>query len=76
MVYFSLKKNPNFINLFTKIILFSKGMKVASFLKKIFIFEKLKILNNIIIIKIGTKTDRELAIGYGRGLQSVNILRN
>ena len=24
----------------------------------------------------GTKTDRELAIGYGRGLQAVNILRN
>jgi farnesyl-diphosphate farnesyltransferase len=24
----------------------------------------------------GTKTDRGLAIGYGRGLQSVNILRN
>jgi len=24
----------------------------------------------------GTKTDRDLAIGYGRGLQSVNILRN
>jgi farnesyl-diphosphate farnesyltransferase len=24
----------------------------------------------------GTKTDRSLAIGYGRGLQSVNILRN
>ena len=23
-----------------------------------------------------TKTDRSLAIGYGRGLQSVNILRN
>ncbi|MEM9568876.1 MAG: phytoene/squalene synthase family protein [Cyanobacteria bacterium P01_E01_bin.34] len=24
----------------------------------------------------GTKTDRELALGFGRGLQSVNILRN
>lgn len=24
----------------------------------------------------GTKTDRELAIGYGRGLQAVNVLRN
>lgn len=24
----------------------------------------------------GTKTDRDLAIGYGRGLQAVNILRN
>jgi farnesyl-diphosphate farnesyltransferase len=24
----------------------------------------------------GTKTDRELAIGYGRGLQAVNMLRN
>src|SRR5699024_11623516 len=24
----------------------------------------------------GVKTDRELAIGYGRGLQAVNILRN
>ena len=24
----------------------------------------------------GTKTDRDLAIGYGRGLQSVNILLN
>ncbi|WP_246125583.1 squalene/phytoene synthase family protein [Alkalicoccus halolimnae] len=24
----------------------------------------------------GTKTDRDLAIGYGRGLQTVNILRN
>ena len=24
----------------------------------------------------GSKTDRNLAIGYGRGLQSVNILRN
>lgn len=24
----------------------------------------------------GVKTDRSLAIGYGRGLQSVNILRN
>ncbi|MFC3041701.1 squalene/phytoene synthase family protein [Virgibacillus xinjiangensis] len=24
----------------------------------------------------GTKTDRQLAIGYGRGLQAVNILRN
>lgn len=24
----------------------------------------------------GIKTDRELAIGYGRGLQAVNILRN
>lgn len=24
----------------------------------------------------GTKTDRELAIGYGKGLQAVNILRN
>lgn len=26
--------------------------------------------------KVGLKTDRELAIGYGRGLQAVNILRN
>lgn len=24
----------------------------------------------------GTKTDRDLAIGYGRGLQAVNMLRN
>src|SRR5699024_9855047 len=24
----------------------------------------------------GTKTDRDLAIGYGRGLQAVNVLRN
>lgn len=24
----------------------------------------------------GTKTDRDLALGYGRGLQSVNILIN
>lgn len=24
----------------------------------------------------GTKTDRDLAVGYGRGLQSVNILLN
>ncbi len=33
-------------------------------------------LSDIWFWKEGIKTDRELAIGYGRGLQAVNILRN
>ncbi|WP_066050624.1 squalene/phytoene synthase family protein [Robertmurraya korlensis] len=34
------------------------------------------LLSNIWEYCAGVKTDRELAIGYGRGLQAVNILRN